>query len=202
MTLSKGICAQRGFPTSQIGSRTREVAWTGQKLPYITLKSSRFALLGDLTGVTLATNHSVFIKWSRIKLFGLKRGFLHHKEPPDHKTTWIGQKTPKIIPKISCSTLARDLTGVTLAANHSVLIKWAQVKLLVLKRGFLHHKVAPWPHQQPELTAITQNHTKNIMFHSARGQDRCYIGGFLYHKVASRLQKRPALAKNPKLLQK
>ena len=51
---------------------------------------------------------------------------------------WIGQKTPaKITPEISLSTVSGEPIDVTYTSviNHSIFIKWPQVKLLGLKRG-------------------------------------------------------------------
>ena len=89
-------------------------------------------------------------------------------------------------------------------------------KVLGLKRGFLHHKVAPQSQKCTELakTTSSQNHPQHSTFHSVRGSDSCYIGNqpfyfikqtwvnlfglyrwFLHHKVATRPQIRPELAK-------
>ena len=42
---------------------------------------------------------------------------------PATKTAWVGQKTPKIISKISRSALSGDPIAVTLVTNHSIFIE-------------------------------------------------------------------------------
>ena len=61
---------------------------------------------------------------------------------------------PKIRParntqQKACSALPGDPTAVTSVTNHSISIKRPRVKLLELKRGFLHHKGAPCPQNGP-----------------------------------------------------
>ena len=99
---------------------------------------------------------------------------------PTTKMTWIGQKhaQPKWTPKTAHSTLPGDTIAVTLVANHSVFVKWPWVKLLELKRGFLHHKVASRPQKWPGLAKNTLSHSdpQNRTFGSVKGYDRWYIG--------------------------
>ena len=91
----------------------------------------------------------------------------------------IGQKTPKIILKISCSALSGDPTDVISATNHSKCYdignqplffrQMALVNLLGIKRGFLHHKVSHGPQNWPELAKKHPNHPQNITFRSTAG---------------------------------
>ena len=85
---------------------------------------------------------------------------------------------PHIRPEIARSALSVHPTVVTLATNHSIFPKWPWVKLLGLKRRFLHHKVAPRPQRCLELGKETprQKHPENSTFRSVRGSDICYIG--------------------------
>ena len=62
ITLRKVIKDQDGIPRSQSDFPTTKTAQIGQKTSKIIPKMSRSALSGDLTGVTLATNHSIFNK--------------------------------------------------------------------------------------------------------------------------------------------
>ena len=79
---------------------------------------------------------------------------------------------PKIIPKMSCYALSGDLTGVTSVTNHSIFVKWPEVKLLGLKRGFLHHKMPLRPQIWPQIAKNlpSQNHPQNSTFCSVSGQ--------------------------------
>ena len=91
-----------------------------QKLFKVISKISHYALSGEPTAVTSPTNHSISLNDPKVKLFGLRRGFLHHKVP--HQTTKnpeLAQKTSKFIQKVSCSALSGDPANVTLATNHS-----------------------------------------------------------------------------------
>ena len=117
-----------------------------------TPKIAPSALSGDPSAVTAATNYSIFIKCPWVKLSELKRGFLHHKVAPRPQTQpELAKKClAKITPKIACSPLSGDATVVTSVANHSILIKCPYVKVSGLKRGLLHHKVAPRPQMRPE----------------------------------------------------
>ena len=56
----------------------------------------------------------------------------------------------KIILKIARFALSEDPAGVILTTNHYAFVKLPYVKKLVLKIGFLHHKVASRPHKRPE----------------------------------------------------
>ena len=49
------------------------------------------------------------------------------------------------------------------------------VKILELKRGFIHHKVVPRPQKRPRLVKNmrSQNHLQNSMFGSVRGSGSC-----------------------------
>ena len=81
------------------------------------------------TAVALTTNHSTFIVWPRVKLLGLKRGFLHTPQsgspPRPQKWPELGKNTPSHNhPKIARSALSRDPTAVTSATNHSFFAKW------------------------------------------------------------------------------
>ena len=73
---------------------------------------------------------------------------------PDHKyglnCPFLHPGPAKITPEIAHSALSGDPTAVTLVANHSFLIKFLQIKLSGLKRGFLHHKVVPRPQMRTE----------------------------------------------------
>ena len=89
------------------------------------------------------------------------------------KTAWSGQKTSKIISKISRSALSGGAAGVTLATNHSVPFKWRYVKLSGLKRGFLHQKGASRPQNRPELAKKWPKTPENILLGSGRGSHRC-----------------------------
>ena len=81
-------------------------------------------------------------------------------------------------PKIAYSAVSGDPTAVTSITKHSIFIKFTQVKLSGLKRGFLHHKVAPRPQSPPELskTMPSKTHPQNSTFRSVRGSASCYIG--------------------------
>ena len=79
-----------------------------------------------------------------INLNSAQKGFLHHKlAPQPQKWPELAKKTPKITPEIACSVLSGDPTGVASANNHSIFSKESQVKLLGLKRGIIHQKMAP-----------------------------------------------------------
>ena len=127
---------------------------------------------------------------------------------PATKAAWIGQKTPKIIPKLARSALSGDPAGVTSATNHHKLIysgtRWDSY---ITKWLSGHKSDLNWPKN-------SQNHPQNIAFSSVRGPDRCYIGnqllyfqkrsrvkllglkrGILCYKVAPRPQKWPELVK-------
>ena len=76
---------------------------------------------------------------------------------PTTNTALIGKKNnpAKVTPKVACSALSGDLTAVTLITKHSIFIKWPQIKLLELKRGFLHQEsVSP----MKKMTWISQKH--------------------------------------------
>ena len=89
-------------------------------------------------------------------------------------------KTPpaKITPKIAHSALPGDPIAVTSVTNHSIFIKWPWVKLLELKRGFLHFKVAPRPQKWLGLDKNTpgHNHPQNSTFGSVKVSESCQIG--------------------------
>ena len=90
---------------------------------------------------------------------------------------WPKIRPGKITLKIARSALSGDPTAGSLVTNHSIFNKWPWIKLLELKRGFLHHTQAPRPQIQPELAKKPrQNHPQNSMFRSVRGSDSCYIG--------------------------
>ena len=60
-----------------------KAAWICQKTTKIISKIARSALSRDLTAVTSATNHFIFIKWPYVsKVIRAKRGFSHHKVAP------------------------------------------------------------------------------------------------------------------------
>ena len=81
--------------------------------------------------------------------------------PPPQEWPELSKK--RLIKKISRSALLEYPTGVILATNHSVFIKWPLLKLLVLKRGFRHHRVAPLSQKRPELTKKAQNQSQNTI---------------------------------------
>ena len=88
-------------------------------------------------------------------------------------------------PKIALSAISGDPTAVTSVTNYFIFIERPWVNLSELKRGFLHHKMAPWPEMQVELTKklLSQHHPQNSLFCSVRGSDSCYIGNqpFYFH---------------------
>ena len=123
----------------------------------MTPKIAGSALPGDPIAVTSFTNHSIFIKWPYVKFLVIKRGFLHPKAT--HR--------PQIRPELSKkppihnhpeNSMFRPVRGSDSCyvhwylINHFIFIKWPSVKLSGLKRGFLHHEMAPWPQIRPELT--------------------------------------------------
>ena len=100
MTLSKGIRAQEGVPTSQTGSPATNTAWIGQNntQPKSPPKRAHSALPGNPTAVTSVTNHSSCLTWPWINLLELRRGFLHHKVFP----------RPQIRPEFAKTTLRQN----------------------------------------------------------------------------------------------
>ena len=98
MTLNKDIRAQEGIPTSQSGSPTTKAAWIGKKSKSIS-KMLCSALSGNLTGVTLTTNHSVFNKWLYVKSLhrAQERVATHRVPPPPPPQKWpeLAKKSPK-----------------------------------------------------------------------------------------------------------
>ena len=101
MTLKK-LCirAQEGIPRSQLGAPTTIAASSGPNTFKIIPYMSRFALSGGLTAVTSVTNYSIFIKWSQVKLLGLKMALLHHKVTPrSPKWSKLSKRTPKLSPR-------------------------------------------------------------------------------------------------------
>ena len=59
------------------------------------------------------------------------------------------------------SALSEDRTGATSANNHSIFKKWFWVKLLGLKRGILHHKMAPRPQKHLNWPKNTKHYLQN-----------------------------------------
>ena len=101
-------------------------------------KIAHSVLPGDPKAVTLVTDHSISIKWPRVKLLELKRGFLHHtvaQRPKICPQSTKNKLSAKMIPKIVCSALSGNSTGVTLAANQWPFIKWPWVKFLRAQEG-------------------------------------------------------------------
>ena len=102
------------------------------------------------------------------------------KFPCGHKNdlNWPKQHTVQNTPKIARFALSGDPPAVTSLTNDSIFNKFPQVKLLELKRGFLHHKVPLRTQKRPELakTTSSRNHFQNSEFGSVRGSDSCYIG--------------------------
>ena len=73
---------------------------------------------------TVATNHSVFLKWPQVKLLELKGGFLHHEMGPRSQKRPELAKKAQNPSKIPCSALSGDPTDVTSATSHSVFLRW------------------------------------------------------------------------------
>ena len=138
MTLSKVIRAQDGLIYHNVAPQPRKQPdfskksckspkkyhvppWQGTREMFHWQSPS--ALSGDQTGVTLATNHSIFNKWPWVKIFGPERGLYIKKWLPDHENSLIWPKNLKAPQNISRSPLTGDLTGVTLTTNHSIFIK-------------------------------------------------------------------------------
>ena len=167
MGLINLVSAQKGVLTSQTGSPTTKVAWISQKSPKITPQIACSALSGDPTGVTSTNNHSIFSKWSQVKLLGSRGESYITKWLPDHKSglNWR-KKTSKIISKICITFLSirehdRCYIGNQPLGNFN---KRFWLKLLGIKRAFLHHKLAPRPQKRPELAKNTLtwlNNTEN-----------------------------------------
>ena len=80
--------------------------------------------------------------------------------------------------KIAGSALPGDPIAGESVTNHFIFIRWPLVKILQLKRGFLHHKVAPGPQIWPELAKNkpSQNHLQNSTSGSVKGSDSCHMG--------------------------
>ena len=101
-------------------------------------------------------------------------------DSPTTNMSWIRQNhtQPKCTPKTARSALPGVPIAGASVTNHFIFIKGPWVKLSALRRGFLHHKVAPRPQIWPELAKNTpsQNHPQNCTFRSARCSDGCYIG--------------------------
>ena len=109
--------------------------------------------------------------------------------PRPHSCPELAKKHfAKTTPKIARSALSGDPTSVTSVTNHSILIESPQVKILGLKRGFIHHKAASWPQIHPESVKKTprQNHIQNSTFYSVRGSDSYYIDNqwlYIIHQI-------------------
>ena len=84
------------------------------------------------------------------------------KSPIAKVSGLIWPKKSKDTLKMSRSALTGVPPGVTLATSHSIFIKWPSEKLFGLKRGLLHHKVAPPSQKRPELAKKVQNHPRNV----------------------------------------
>ena len=118
----KDIKTQEGIPTSHSGSPTTKVAWIGQKTSKI-IPKCHVPLCQGSRKMLHRQQTSFSNKLPSVKILGLKRGFLHLKPGrPQKRRTWIDQKTSKITPNMSCSTLSGDPTGGTLATNHSIFV--------------------------------------------------------------------------------
>ena len=66
---------------------------------------------------------------------------------PDHNSGMPYKKEQRFI--------TADISSVT---NHSILNEWPKIKVSELKRGYLHHKVAPHPQKQP---GVANKHPKS-----------------------------------------
>ena len=122
MVLSKVIRAQDGVLTSQSGSPTGKSAWISQKMAKNIPKIASFAQSENPTGQP----HCLF-KSPHVRLSELKRWdfYITKCPPPTTKMAWIGQKTPKITPKMSRSALSGDPIDVTSVPNHSIFNNWS-----------------------------------------------------------------------------
>ena len=95
MVQIKGIRSQERIPTSQSHSPTTKAAWIGKKHRKSPPKMSYFALAGDPTAVTLATNYSIFIKCPLSTVTRAQERFpTSQSGSPTTKVAWIGQKHP------------------------------------------------------------------------------------------------------------
>ena len=133
------------------------MAWIGQKRPKTAPNISRSCSVRGSDGCYIGNKLLCFHLAPFEVIITQERVPTSQSAPSAAKTSWTGQKTQKPSSKLACSALAGDMPGLTSVANHSVFIEWAQVKLLVLKSGFLHHKVAPQPQKRPELAKKTPN---------------------------------------------
>ena len=182
MDLRKVIRAQEEIPASQSGSPTTQVAWIGQKTPSQNCSQSN-SMFHSVKGpgkcyIIKQTLYFHEITLSKV-IRDQERILTSQRGSPITKLAWIGQKKcpAKITPKIAHFALSGDPIAVTSAANNFVFIKWPWVKLSELKRGFLHHKVAPRPRKWPELVKNTpsQNPPQNSTFGSVKASDRCQM---------------------------
>ena len=116
--LVKLVGLKRVFPDQKVAP------WP-QKSSTMSPKMSCSGLSGDPTAVTSVANPYIFNKWPKVKLWGLKRGLLHHKVTPrpQNYLDWPKTHRIKITPKIAHSALSWDTTAVTSATDHSIFTK-------------------------------------------------------------------------------
>ena len=87
----------------------------------------------------------------------------------------IIQESKKITQKNSLSALTGDPMAVNLPTNHSIFMKWSQVRLLGFKMVYPDHKVILWLQKLPKLAKRRQKALKHFTFCSGGGSNSCYI---------------------------